>query len=125
VSAILAFVDYLVVQSVTIPARVNRAVFPLIHNSRLPSAYRPPSAEEACGSATAPALPAKVRRTVPAAGPRSLKTTRALVPSTQRYVASVANADSTGPTSNKHANISFMQFLPFFHRVRGLKHEYS
>jgi hypothetical protein len=124
VSAILAFVDYLVVQSVTIPARVNRAVFPLIQNSRLPSAYRPPSAEEACGSATAPALPAKVRRTVPA-GPRSLKTALALVPSAQRYVASVASADSTGPTSNKHANISFMQFLPFFHRARGLKHEHS
>jgi hypothetical protein len=56
---------YLVLHSVTAPARVSRAVFPLIQNSMPLSTYLPPSAEGACGSETLSPLPAKVSRTDP------------------------------------------------------------
>ena len=64
--------EYLVLHSVTAPARVSRAVFPLIQNSMALSAYLPPSAEGACGSETLPPLTAKVSSTDPV-GPGALK----------------------------------------------------
>src|SRR5581483_12011528 len=80
---VIAASNHLVLHSVAAPARINRAVLPLIQNSVPGSAYRPPSAERACGSVTVSPLPAKVSRTAPV-GPGALKTARTAVPSTQR-----------------------------------------
>jgi hypothetical protein len=64
------------------------------------------------------AFPANVNCTEPA-GPEALKTALTALPSAQRYWASVANAELTGPINMMYISIGFITFFPIHSMAMG------